>query len=120
MTGFYDGLAETAGTLLAQFGKPLTLRIQTGASFDAVNQVTDPVYQDYAVSGLVLNFSGTINEAGTIVNSLDKKIIVSVAGAPEPTTGALVIDGATIYAIQNVKPLSPAGVSVIYQLQGRA
>ena len=123
MSDFYSGLQSTATRLLAQFGKPLTLRIQTGATYDPVTQTNAPAYADYAVFGVLLNYSaqdgGKINEAGTLVQTTDKKILVSVSNAPEPTMGALIVDSSTTYTIENVKALSPAGVSVIFELQGR-
>lgn len=119
MSDFYSGLQSTASRLLAQFGKPLTLRIQTGATYDPATQKNVPAYTDYAVSGLVLNYNGRTNEAGTYVQTDDKRIIVSVSTAPEPTTGAQVVDGSTVYVVQAVKALSPAGTNLLYELQGR-
>jgi hypothetical protein len=119
MSDFYTGLQATASRLLTQFGKPMTLRIQSGATYDPVTQTNVPAYTDYPVSGLVLNYSGRTNESGTYVQTDDKKLLVSVSEAPEPTTGAQVIDGANVYTVQAVKALSPAGVNLLFELQGR-
>jgi hypothetical protein len=123
MSDFYTGLQATASRLLVQFGKPMTLRINTGSLYDPVAQTNAPTYTDYPVSGLVLNYgkesSGISNESGTFVQTADKKLLISVANAPEPTTGALVVDGADVYTIQNVKSLSPAGINLLFELQGR-
>lgn len=116
---FYGDLQSTATELLAEFGKPLTLRIQTGAAYDPAAQTNVPEYTDYAVSGLVLNYKGRTNEAGTYVQTDDKRILVSVSTAPEPTTGAQVVDGSTVYVVQAVKALSPAGTNLLFELQGR-
>lgn len=119
MSDFYLGLQQTATSLLAQFGKPLTLRIQTGAAYDPLTQTNVPAYTNHTVSGLVLNYKGRTNEAGTFVQTDDKKILVSVANASEPTTGALIVDGVVTYVVQSVKALSPAGVNLLFELQGR-
>ena len=116
---FYGDLQSTATELLKEFGKPLTLRIQTGAAYDPATQTNVPAYTDYAVSGLVLNYKGRTNEAGTYVQTDDKRILVSVSTAPEPTTGAQVVDGSTVYVVQAVKSLSPAGTNLLFELQGR-
>ena len=116
---FYGDLQSTATELLAELGKPLTLRIQTGAAYDPATQTNVPAYTDYAVSGLVLNYKGVTNEAGTYVQTDDKRILVSVSTAPEPTTGAQVVDGADVYTVQSVKSLSPAGTNLLFELQGR-
>ena len=116
---FYGDLQSTAAELLAEFGKPLTLRIQAGATYDPATQTNVPTYQDYSVSGLVLNYKGVTNEAGTYVQTTDRRILVSVSTAPEPTTGAQVVDGSTVYVVQAVKSLSPAGTNLLFELQGR-
>ncbi len=119
MSAFYTGLQSTATRLLTQFGKPMTLRIQTGSAYDPVTQTNVPAYADYAVTGLVLNYSGRTSEAGTYVQTDDKRLLVSVSTAPEPTTGAQVVDGADVYTVQSVQALSPAGINLLFELQGR-
>lgn len=119
MSDFYNGLQSTATRLLAQFGKSLTLRIQTGAAYDPDTQTNVPTCADHAVSGVIGNYQGRITESGTLVQTDDKKILVSVGAAPEPTAGAQIIDGATVYVVQTVKALNPAGTPLLYELQGR-
>ena len=119
MSDFYAGLQATASRLLEQFGKPMTLRIQSGSAYDPVTQTNVPAYTEYTVSGLVLNYKGRTNEAGAYVQTDDKKLLLSVAAAPEPTIGAQVVDGADVYTVQAVKSLSPAGINLLFELQGR-
>lgn len=119
MSDFYDGLQSTATRLLTQFGKPMTLRIQTGSTYDPATQTNAPAYTDYSVNGLVLDYKGRTNEAGTYVQTDDKKLLLSVSTAPVPTTGAQVVDGSTVYVVQSVKALSPAGTNLLFELQGR-
>ena len=119
MSDFYSGLQSTATRLLAQFGKPLTLRIQTGSTYDPDTQTNVPTYTEHAVSGVIGNYQGRVTESGTLVQTDDKKILVSVGTAPEPTAGAQIIDGATVYVVQTVKALNPAGTPLLYELQGR-
>ena len=123
MSDFYSGLQSTASRLLTQFGKPMTLRIQTGSVYDPVTQTNVPAYTDYPVSGLVLNYgrerSGAVSENGTLVQTNDRKLLLSVSDAPIPSIGALVVDGADIYTVENVKALSPAGINLLFELQGR-
>jgi len=119
VSDFYSGLQSTATRLLAQFGKPLTLRIQTGSAYDPDTQTNVPTYTDHAVSGVIGNYQGRVTESGTLVQTDDKKILVSVGAAPEPTAGAQIIDGSTVYVVQTVKALNPAGTPLLYELQGR-
>ena len=123
MSDFYNGLKSTASRLLTQFGKPMTLRIQTSSVYDPVTQTNVPAYTDYPVSGLVLNYgrerSGAVSENGTLVQTNDRKLLLSVSNAPIPSIGAVVVDGADIYTVENVKALSPAGINLLFELQGR-
>ena len=123
MSDFYNGLKSTASRLLIQFGKPMTLRIQTGSVYDPVTQTNVPAYADYPVSGLVPNYgrerSGAVSENGALVQTNDRKLLLSVSDAPIPSIGALVVDGADIYTVENVKALSPAGINLLFELRGR-
>ena len=119
MADFYGELASTAARLLTQFGKPATLRVESGSSFDPATQINTPAYTDTAVSLLVSNYTGRISETGTLVQTDDKRLIVSVNGAAEPGIGSLVVDGSTVYIVQAVRPLNPAGTALLYELQGR-
>ena len=115
----YAAIQAGATEAIRDAGKPMTLRIQTGSVYDPVTQTNVPAYADYPVSGLVLNYKGRTNESGTYVQTDDKKLLLSVSDAPEPTTGAQVIDGADAYTVQAVKALSPAGINLLFELQGR-
>jgi hypothetical protein len=116
---FYGDLAYTASNLLAKFGKPATLRVQSGSTFNPDTQANTPTYTDTAVSLLVGNYAGRVSETGTLVQTDDKKLLVSVNGAVEPGIGSLVVDGSTVYVVQSVKALNPAGTALLYELQGR-
>lgn len=123
MSAFYNGLQSTATRLLTQRGKAMTLRIQSGSTYDPVTQTSVPAYTDYPVTGLVLNYgrekSGAVSENGTLVQTNDRKLLLSVSNAPIPSIGALVVDGADTYTVENVKALSPAGINLLFELQGR-
>lgn len=123
MSDFYNRLQATSTRLLTQFGKPMTLRIQSGSAYDPVTQTNVPSYTDYPVTGLVLNYgrekSGAVSETGTFVQTNDRKLLLSVSNAPIPTIGALLVDGSDTYTVENVKALAPAGINLLFELQGR-
>ena len=119
----YDSIQVGASEAIRDAGKPMTLRIQTGSVYDPVTQTNVPAYTDYPLSGLVLNYgrerSGAVSENGTLVQTNDRKLLLSVSDAPIPSIGAVVVDGADIYTVENVKALSPAGINLLFELQGR-
>lgn len=115
----YAEIQRGATEAISDAGKPMTLRIQSGSVYDPVTQTNVPAYTPYPVTGLVLNYKGRMNESGTYVQTDDKKLLLSVSNAPEPTTGAQVVDGSDVYTVQMVKSLSPAGINLLFELQGR-
>jgi hypothetical protein len=121
MTGFYADLQATALALLADKGDPGTLSVLTGSVYDHDAQTNSPVYAEYPVSVFVGNYSGRSNEDGTLVQTTDRKLIVSGVGVSlDPKTSATVTVHGVAYAIQNIKPVGGQGVNVVFVMQGRA
>ena len=117
----YSDLASDALAILVEFGQPGTVQVQTGATFDPVTQINTPTYTTYPVSAYVGNYSGRVNEAGTLVQTSDRKLIVSAEGvALDPQMSCIVTVGGVAYASQNIKPVGGQGVNVVFIIQGRA
>ena len=72
----YAAIQAGATEAIRDAGKPLTLRVQTGATYDPDTQTNVPTYSDHAVHGLILNYKGRVTESGTLVQTDDKKILV--------------------------------------------
>jgi hypothetical protein len=118
---FYSELSATALRILADKGDPGTLQVQSGATYDPATQTNVPAYTTYPVSVYVGNYSGRINEAGTLVQTSDRKLIVSGQGVVlEPAMSCIVTVGGVSYASQNIKPVGGQGVNVVFIIQGRA
>ena len=121
MSAFYTGLQKTAANLLAEYGEPCTVRVQTGTGFDPATQTAAPTYEDYAANVYVGNYSGRTNEDGTLVQTNDRKLIVSALGITlEPQLSARIVVGAMTYTAQNIKPIGGKGIQAIYIVQGRS
>lgn len=120
MTLFTNAQA-TALTLLTKYGEPATLRVESGSTFDPVTQTNVPGFADYPVRVYVGNYSGRLNEDGQLVQTNDRKLLVSGAGVTlEPGMSARVVVSGTNYASQNIKPIGGQGVQAIYVIQGRS
>lgn len=118
---FYGDMATTARDLLRQFGEPATLSVQTGSEFDPINMINVPTYQDYSCFCYVGNYSGRVNDSGQLVQTSDRKLLVSGLGVSlEPGMAATVTVGGVLYASQNIKPVGGQGIQAIYIIQGRA
>lgn len=112
----YTRTRATAERLIARFGQTGTLR-RTVSDDDPFNPTQTTT--DYPCTFAVLDYEKR-DVDGTLIKQTDQMAYVSTAGlsiAPE-TTDRLVIGG-TPFTVVNVKPLSPAGTVVYFELQVR-
>jgi hypothetical protein len=118
---FYSDLSPSILKLLIEKGESGTIKVQSGATYDPATQTNVPAYTTYPVSVYVGNYSGRVNESGTLVQTSDRKLIVSGQGvALEPAMSCIVTVGGVSYASQNIKPVGGQGVNVVFIIQGRA
>ncbi|MFA7308192.1 MAG: hypothetical protein WC026_16140 [Hyphomicrobium sp.] len=107
----------TAERLINRYGQTATLRRAStgGTPFDPI--ITT---QDYACTLAVMNYSDAAID-GTRILSTDKLVYLSTAGLTvTPNETDLLIIGGEAHTIVSVKPLSPAGTVVMFELQARA
>lgn len=131
MTAFdYTRTRATAERLIARFGQTGALRrmVDDGDVFNPT-QTQTPV--DYACTFAVLDYAKKDID-GTLIRQTDQMAYLSTAGlaiSPE-TTDRLMVGGAwsgspatyvggSPMTVVNVKPLSPAGTVVFWELQVR-
>lgn len=117
MTAFnYTRTRATAERLIARFGQTGALRRMVSDN-DPFNPELVPT--DYACTFAVLDYAKK-DVDGTLIKQTDQMAYLSTAGlaiTPE-TTDRLVVGGSPLTVV-NVKPLSPAGVTVFWELQVR-
>lgn len=117
MTAFnYTRLQDTAKRLIARFGQTGALR-RMESDNDPFNPSQTPV--DHVCTFAVLDYAKK-DVDGTLIRQTDQMVYLSVAGlsiTPE-TTDQLIVGGA-VMTVVNVKPLSPAGTVLFYELQVR-
>lgn len=112
----YARSRATAEKLIAKFGTTGAIRrqVKSGPSYDPV--ITDV---DYACQLVTLEYSDK-DVDGTLIRNTDKLIYVSTAGLTITLEKSdKIIAAGEEYAIENLKPLSPAGIVVYYEAQGR-
>ncbi|KQQ46519.1 hypothetical protein ASF69_04645 [Rhizobium sp. Leaf311] len=112
----YTEMQAVVEELIAEFGQQGTIRrsVQSGPSYDPV--ITDV---DYPCQLVVLDYEdGKVD--GTLIRKTDKMIYISTAGlAITLAESDKVIADGKEYAVEKLKPLSPAGLVVFYEIQGR-
>ncbi|MBN7804904.1 hypothetical protein JZX86_05935 [Agrobacterium rosae] len=112
----YAEMQAVAEELIAEFGMAGTIRrsVSSGPSYDPV--ITDV---DYACQLVVLDYEDSKVD-GTLIRKTDKMIYISTAGLTITLAESdkIIADGKE-YAVEKLKPLSPAGLIVFYEVQGR-
>lgn len=117
MVGFdYARARATAERLIAKFGTTGAIRrtVTSGPDYDP------DITETYYPCTLVTMEYDDAKVDGTLIRKTDKLIYVSTAGLSITLAESdKVVAGGEVYAIENLKPLSPAGLVVYYEIQGR-
>ncbi|SEL12119.1 hypothetical protein SAMN05216359_105272 [Roseateles sp. YR242] len=112
----YAKTAATVLRLLARFGAPTTLKVKTGQVYDPATGTTTATETTYPCTACNTQAERSYVD-GTLIGDGARVFLVAPQGIPEPKPGMkLVWQGADL-AVTICKPLAPAGVPVMYELQ---
>lgn len=120
MTFNYAASAATAARLLANFGQTVTLTRTAPGAYDPVTGTTaaDTVSTRTAKAVLLdytLQDSGAQLADGSTIRVGDKKCLIEPGGPWAPDELTTVTDaGGTVWRIDNIRVLAPAGTPVLY------
>lgn len=112
----YQRTAETASRLLARFGAVCLLKRRGDAAYDPATGTTAPVVADLQTVAVVVDYDARHID-GTLIRQGDRRGYLDAAVAPRQGD-ALAWQGATLTVVA-VRPLSPAGVPVLFEVQLR-
>jgi len=119
--GFYEQKRDvTVKNSLAKYGVAMTLIVPPAGTFDdETGSFTPGTDQTYAVQGLVGTYRKT-RKADTAVQAKSRYIYLSPSGmAVEPAVGNKLLISGVEYEILSVESISPAGITVLYQLEAQ-
>lgn len=115
---FYAGLRSTAARLLGDKGQQMTLRQRVSGAYTPGQAVT-VTETDHTVTGAVFPYSAILVD-GTRVRVGDKRVLLAAEGMTvEPDQDDRLQIGSVWHAVIAVKPVSPGGEVVVYELQVR-
>lgn len=109
----YADLANTAKSLLSQFGATRTLTRTTVGAFDPLTGLQTTTTATHSVSGVKVGI--TEQWRGSFFIQAGDAVFIIEAGAIEPRAGDS-IDGWTVIAVE---PVEPGGIAVIYKCHVR-
>lgn len=120
----YGKSAATATRLLAKFGQAVTHNSIAEGAYDVATATVPLTTTAQPGTGVLLEYSvqeaGVMQAAGTLVQTNDRKLLLSVSGItiPPAPNDTAVVAGVT-YTVLQVKTLKPAAVVVMYELHLR-
>lgn len=116
MTFNYPATAATATRLLQRFGAAATIKRHSGSAYDQATGTSTPTYTDHATTAAVFAYAQKYID-GTLIQQGDQLAYCAPGVVPEQGD-RFGWQGATLTVIA-VKPVSPAGVPVLYEVQVR-
>ena len=117
MTAFnYPATAATATRLLKRFGAACTIKRVSGTAYDPSTGTMAPTYTSLATTSVVFDYAQKYVD-GTLILQGDKQAYCAPAVAP--VQGDQFDWKGVTYTVIAVKPVSPAGVPVLFEAQLR-
>lgn len=118
MTFNYDRLKATADRLIAAAGQAATLT-HPGAKTGTPHNPTIGTPTPEAVTVVVEDYRN-FEVDGARIQATDKKVLLARSDlVAAPTTADTLTIGGDVHAIVSVKPLSPGGTALYYEVQAR-
>ena len=120
----YSSMADTALSLLEDFGNPFTLKKAEGTPvYNPKTKKTEVSYKEYSGTGVMLTYDAeTIGRSNNIINAGDMKFLCQLDDTsiiPVESTDKILFEGIT-YNIINKAPINPSGSSVVvFEIQTR-
>lgn len=118
----YDELAQAAVDLLVELGQPIQLKrggAGTGTYDPSTGTGADVAEQTFTASGVALNYTRHETD-GTLILEGDRRLYIAPDLGTVPTSGDVVLleDGTQLKVVTS-RPLAPAGVVVLHDVQVR-
>ena len=115
---FYTKMRQTAFKLLKGKGQLMTLTRQSAGTYGVSNATATVTTTTQTVYGAVFPYADK-NIDGTLIKAGDKQLLLAAldaAGAAltAPVVNDTVTIDSVVYTITQIKPLSPAGTTVIF------
>lgn len=121
MSDMYEGLVETAQSLIAEYGQPATLRHTVsaydpaaGTSVDTVTETACNVLEQDVNS--IAMFAASLKDGSLITEAT--RFFMLVGAVPAPNDKLIIAAGA--YIVDAVRPLSPGAVVIFYNVRVHA
>lgn len=115
----YAAKAARAADLIARFGAPAALNQVARQPYDPASSSADPgATRRTACQCVRIEYSLRERDTG-LIDERDAKLLISARGVPAPSPRDTIEFAGSAYEVIESRPLAPAGVAVLYEVQGR-
>jgi hypothetical protein len=115
----YTEIATDADELLTDFGAPATLKRVTAGGYDPeTSTTTSPSTAEWTSVGVKLDYEQKQVDS-TLIRRGDQRILLSVINMVNPQTGDTLTIGTDVFNVIESRPLQPALVPVLFDVQVR-
>lgn len=118
MTVDYAAKARSADAMIRKFGATAS-HVSTSSVYDPSTGGTVDTQVTQTLRAVVFDYPAQMID-GTLIRVGDKQAYVSAVGVAAPKAGDAVTWGTVAHAVISCKPLAPALVNVLFELQLRA
>lgn len=115
----YSEIARVVLELLAEFGAPAVLKAKGAPVYDPATGTATAAITSYPCTACNTQVERSYVD-GTLIGDGARVFLVAPQGIPEPKPGMLLAWQGSDFAVTVCKPLAPAGVPVMYELQVKA
>ena len=117
MSEFYLSLAATAQRLIDKYGQTVTFTRTNAGTVNPITGIGTPaVDTTFSGNGIILNYSKALVDGINILSG-DNRVLLS--GKTEPKNDDIIVAANGGFKVISVKPLTPAGIVVMYEIQVR-
>ena len=115
----YAETAATAAELLAEFGAMVTLTRITPGAYDPASGEVVNTEVTHTASGVKLDYEQRLID-GTNILQGDQRVYLDPLISEAPKAGDKLTVGVGVFSVVKSRPLAPAGIVVLHDVQVRA
>lgn len=120
MNDFYDDMADVSAEMLEEFGQAIALIRTTDGVYDPnTSRVVGATTSTFTGFGAAFEYEQRAID-GTNIRIGDRRVYLGPTLGTTPQTGdTLILADGTRLSVVRSRPLSPAGIVVLHEVQGR-
>lgn len=116
---FYSELAESAKSILAEFGGTVILKSASSGQYDPATGSASVTTSETTRKGVFLSFgSGQTYVRGQMIQTYDKRLLLDASAGVGSQDTFIDSDGSE-WSPVSINSISPAGVAVVYDMHVR-